>query len=88
VEAVNFQTPQRGYDERDGFVISFNLNPGAGFDSFSADTAEGETAIIKDGKYFILNGDWRKAYENKSFDECMKIFSENISEISSWSDRP
>lgn len=48
----------------------------------------GETALIKDGKYYILNGDHRKEYEvlvDQGFVACYNYFLSKPDEKSSWS---
>ena len=45
-----------------------------------------ETALCKDGNYFILNGDFRKDYEKcKSYAECLKFFKSKEKFKSGWS---
>jgi hypothetical protein len=54
---------------------------------FRGDTPQ-ETALIKDGNYYILNGDWRKEYEPlipQGFEACKALFDENQHARSSWS---
>ena len=41
------------------------------------DNNKGETALCKDGDYFILNGDFRKEYE-KYFDEGFESCKKNV----------
>lgn len=65
--------------EMDGFWISYNPNTDTG----------AETALCKDGNYYILLGDFRKQYEqlvDKGFNACLKFFKENLDKKSSWSD--
>lgn len=81
-----FGLKQNSTVENEGFYISFIPSGGKGV--FAPDDNGSETAICKDGKYYILNGDWRDSYAGKSFDECMKVFNDNISCKSSWSDLP
>lgn len=72
--------------ERDGFHISFHPMPGGGISGFHGDTAEGETAIVTGDKFYILNGDYRKQYEEAvTLDEAMEVFKANIEHMSSWS---
>lgn len=72
------------------FDISYQPNPNAtGVKHFAADNESDETALIKDGYFFILNGDFRKQYESlapKGFDECKKFFLSKSRSKSSWSD--
>lgn len=48
-----------------------------------------ETALCKDGEYFILTGDWRKEYEKafpKGYEACLEIYKNNKEEHSNeWS---
>ena len=73
----------------EGFYISYNSNPGCGVSMFASD-AGSETALCKDGDYFILNGDYRKEYEKlapQGWDSCMEFYKEKAPEhSSSWSD--
>lgn len=75
----------------DGFYISFNNNNStavASIPSFRGDSSLGETALCKDSKYFILNGDHREKYEklsSKGFVACKKYFDANQDKKSSWS---
>lgn len=78
--------------EGDGFFISFlpannglnQLMPG-----FASDDGSDETAIIKDGNYYILNGDFREQYlmlVPHGFEKCLAFYNENINKQSSWAD--
>jgi len=77
--------------EADGFRISYNdftSNSEFWIPSFASDEGQPETAICVDGKYYILNGDFRKEYESlvpQGLDACMKFFEANIDKESSWS---
>ena len=63
------------YVEMDGFALSFNPSPGMGFSMFQGDTDDGETAIVKDGKFFILNGDHRDEYlSRETYEGCRDYF--------------
>lgn len=68
--------------EKEGFYISY-LFPKSGLfsgTSFDSDTDEGETALVKDSHFYILNGDYRKEYEelvDLGFEECYKFFKNN-----------
>lgn len=48
-----------------------------------------ETALVNDGKFFILNGDFRKEYEKlvpKGWDACFKFYlKKREKHISQWS---
>lgn len=77
--------------EGEGFSISYAKNPGAEIESFAATNGGDETALCKDGKYFILNGDWREDYElliAEGFSACKKFFDKNNvgANVSHWSD--
>jgi len=67
--------------QRKGYFISYNpcptiVMPGEGE----------ETALVKDRKYFILLGDFRKQYEKlKTYTECKKFFNKNIKLRGFWS---
>lgn len=57
----------------DGFFVSYNPDPDA------ADTDEGETAIVCDEGYLILNGDFRSSYENlvpQGLDACKRFYQQ------------
>ena len=69
------------------FYISFNQNPFGSGGIFSSDSGS-ETALCYDGKYKILNGDFRKQYLNAApdFNKCLAIYESNRDEFdSSWS---
>lgn len=73
----------------DGFHVSYNPDTigTALIKSFKGDSRE-ETALVKGGDYFILNGDFRKQYEKlspKGFDACKEFFDKNADKKSSWS---
>ena len=71
--------------------LSFNSKPWGGKGVLAADDGSSETALCIDGKYFILNGDWRKKYEailenGGRTDECLNLYLNMKSEYgSSWS---
>ena len=72
------------------FCISFDPMPlyNAAI-SWQSDNGSNETALCYDGKYFILNGDFRSDYEkiiDKGFNVCMKFYlSKRDKHISSHS---
>jgi len=72
----------------EGFFISF-LPANVDLSIFSSDNGEAETAIVKDGKYYILNGDWREQYEPLiplGFEACFILYKEHAKDCqSSWS---
>ena len=49
------------------------------------DYGAGETAIIVNRKFYILNGDFRAVYENKTIAECLEFFAANQDKKSEWS---
>lgn len=67
--------------QRKGYFISYNPNPGIQVGG------EGEeTALVKDKKYYILLGDFRKQYTKlKTYKECKEFFKKNISKRGFWS---
>jgi len=73
----------------DGFYISYNYNPGGGAALFESDYDSDETALVSDDKFYILNGDFRKEYEeliDQGFFACKEFFDNQSDEIkSSWS---
>ncbi|MEV0360115.1 hypothetical protein AB0H71_29055 [Nocardia sp. NPDC050697] len=78
--------------ELDDFYVSYNSGEIAPFiPAFAADNGGAETALCKDGKYFILNGDHREQYENlvdEGFGACYAYFMRHQDERSSWSSDP
>lgn len=77
--------------EMDGFYISFNdkLSNSPLGHIWDSDDGGAETALVKNHKYYILNGDFRKEYEqlvDEGFDACYQFFKDNSEHKSSWSD--
>jgi hypothetical protein len=69
------------------FFISFNPAPFGGSGVFSSDDDSSETALCYDGKYKILNGDFREEYLKVApdFDKCIAIYESNKNDCnSSW----
>jgi hypothetical protein len=65
------------------FVLSFEDF----YISYNPMVSGHETAICKNGKYYILHGDHRGKYENmRTFEECFKYFHKNEKARSGWSD--
>lgn len=63
--------------------------------SYNPQVEKGETAIVKEEKYYILYGDHRQAYEKivtssrrtqYLFEAFLQYFQEHIDEMSFWSD--
>ena len=80
--------------EGKGFAISYlgNADRGIMGGLFAGDKEE-ETAILVtvagERKYFILNGDYRDAYEaviDEGLEACLEIFRAHPEDKSSWSD--
>ena len=74
----------------DGFSISFNPDTGAiGIPFFHGDNGGcAETAICHNGKFYILNGDFRAELEPlipKGIEACLAFYRENQQARSSWS---
>lgn len=75
----------------DGFYISYL--PAGGMSMFGfwdSDGSGDETALVKDEKFLILNGDYRDEYEalvDKGYDECLKFYEKNSHKASSWSSK-
>lgn len=77
--------------KKEDFYISYNPGTGKTFPMFAGDGGVGsdETAIVKDGNFYILNGDFRKEYEeivDQGFEACYKFFESKPELKSSWSD--
>lgn len=68
--------------EGEGFYISYNSHPGGGINFFMADDGRDETALCiekenGDRLWLILNGDFRKEYEErfpKGLDACIELY--------------
>lgn len=84
------------------FYISYNPNTSNGHSeitrianalgTFTGDTFKDgeETALCKDSKFYILDGDHRKEYEkvfDKGFDECFKYFKSKPDLLNNWTTR-
>lgn len=76
--------------KKKGFAISYNpgvyLCPG-----FASDDGGPETAVAVDGKHYILNGDYRKQYEElvgRGLKSVLDFFRKQPQEkVSSWSNK-
>ena len=82
--------------EGDGFYLSFNAAPCADMSFFRSDSGGSETALaVEDGKpdggtlWLILNGDFRKEYEEafaRGIEGCLAVYeSHRSTKRSSWS---
>lgn len=77
--------------EADGFYISYNPNLNASIFGgvFGSDDGGPETALCKDGEFFILNGDFRAAYERlapQGYAACKAFYDQQSAHAdSSWS---
>ena len=75
----------------DGFFISFNPDPSASMlgSIFGSDDGGPETALCYEGEYYILNGDYRDAYERllpQGYDACKRFYDQQSAHAdSSWS---
>ena len=73
----------------EGFYISYMPSNGMdAFGSWGSDSGSDETALCKDGEFFILNGDFRKEYAKiieEGFDRCLDFYEKNLEAKSSWS---
>jgi hypothetical protein len=85
-----------GYNEfitvEDGtFSVSFNPQPSPNLEMFQSDDGGPETALIKDNRYFILNGDFRESYEKLiplGFERCKEFYDQQAAHAnSSWTTR-
>ena len=74
----------------DGFYISYNPSPFQGNKFFGSDKGNSETALCREHKFYILNGDYRKQYEElipQGFEKCKEFFdSQPVESVSSWSE--
>jgi hypothetical protein len=70
------------------FIVSFLPSHDCGM---GPETDDGETALIINGKYYILNGDWTLAYSeiaSQGADACLAFFhSKEPMFGSSWTSR-
>lgn len=72
-----------------GFFISYNPNPCSEIEAWHSDNKSAETALVYKGRYYILNGDFRKQYlevYEQGIEKCLEIFKQNEAHKSSWSD--
>lgn len=73
----------------DGFSVSYNPSPGAGFSFFESDGGQSETALLIGGEFLILNGDFREEYaalSKEGLEACIQFFESHSELTSSWSD--
>lgn len=80
-----------------GFYLSYNPATGAGNPTaillsslLGQENGKEETALRNEstGIWYILNGDFRKQYEevvSNGFDACLAVYKENIQHRSEWS---
>lgn len=77
------------YAQYDGFMVSFIPWHDEGL---GPETKDGETDLIREGHYYILNGDWMLAYSElamHSFEACFALFCRKYDQFGSgWSERP
>jgi len=72
------------------FSISYNSDPCRYINFFASDDKSDETALIKDDKFYILNGDFRETFKQLAlkggWDACYKYYQLRKDAIgSSWS---
>lgn len=79
-------------DDKHTWWISYNpssRNTFGAAEFFYADSdTDEETALVKNNKFYILNGDWRKEYEaiiDKGFSACKRFFFAHLEHKSGWS---
>jgi len=68
--------------------VSFNTKPWRKYAFLSSDDGGSETALVIDGVFLILKGDWRKEYveaANEDIASCVDVFLNNREHISTWS---
>ena len=74
----------------EGFYLSYATGHAMSVLSmFGSDNHSDETALVVDGEFYILNGDFRREYETlvpKGVDACMAFFNQHKSQASSWSE--
>lgn len=74
--------------ECDGFHISYVPDTSIIISHFAGDTID-ETSIVTDSETLVLNGDFRKQYEELiplGFDSCLEFYYKNKAKHgSSWS---
>jgi hypothetical protein len=75
--------------DKEGWYISYlpATNNVMGISLFAPDGNGDETALCVSGKYYILNGDHREAFNKDSLEEAMQHFRNNPSLQSSWSNK-
>lgn len=74
-------------DLSDNCYVSFNSRPGGGITVFESDHGGPETALVIDGEFFILNGDFREdfvAAASRDIASCVDVFENNLDAMSSW----
>lgn len=74
----------------DEFCVSFNPNIHALIPGWGSDDGGPETALVLDGKYYILNGDYRKDYRQlipQGKEACLAFYkAQPVAKRSSWSE--
>ena len=72
----------------EGFHISFNPSPCNGIPGFSSDGGSSETALCYNNRFDILNGDFRKEYEevfDQGLEACKEVYAKHKDDYdSSW----
>lgn len=78
----------------EGFYVSYNPDPSSSelgaFMDWGSDNGGPETALVVDGVFLILNGDFRKEYEiaHPDIEACRAVYEKHKGKHdSSWSRR-
>lgn len=86
-----FLTTNYVLDVNEKYFLSYNPCPGGGITVFASDDNGPETAIVdqENGKYYILNGDFRKTYVNLlkkgGIKACLDFYKLHEGDQSTWS---
>jgi hypothetical protein len=93
VKWVRRANPMHGSEnfllQGDGFYVSYNPDPPGGFGgTFGSDDGDAETALCYGGRFDILNGDFRTAYERlvpEGLEACRNFYRQQAAHAdSSW----
>lgn len=80
--------PNELLDDDENCYVSYNETPWCGFSLLESDGKKAETALYLRGKWLILNGDFRREYEEvyPDPDKCLALYNKHkASARSSWS---
>lgn len=95
METMNFKATGQGnfvLEDKSKPDLFVSYRPGENFTFgpfFAPDDGQDETALFTNGKYYVLNGDFRteylEAFPNK--DKCLEVYNKNrVTNRSSWSE--